>query len=74
MSYTINYTITCCNGCVAPKRHPGCHGSCPEYRVEKTEYEVQKAKMDKQKAIKSGLDSMAIAAVNRARKIREGRK
>lgn len=20
-----------CNGCVAPKRHPGCHAECPEY-------------------------------------------
>ena len=74
MSYTLNYNITCCNGCIAPKRHPGCHGHCPEYRKEKAEYEAHKAKVDKQKAIKRGLDSMAIAAVDRARKIREGRK
>ena len=66
--------IKCCKDCVAPKRHPGCHSTCPEYRTEKAEYEEYKAKVDKQKAIKAGLDSMAIASVNRARKIREGRK
>ena len=26
--------IKCCYGCVAPKRHIGCHASCPEYRAE----------------------------------------
>ena len=32
-------TIKCCNGCVPPKRHPGCHGKCPEYLAEKAEYD-----------------------------------
>ena len=27
--------IKCCKDCVAPKRHPGCHGVCPEYLYEK---------------------------------------
>lgn len=74
MSYTINHTIKCCKGCVAPKRHPGCHGHCSEYREEKAEYDAKKAEIDRMKSIKSGLDSQAIASVTRARKIREGRK
>ena len=74
MSYTINHTIDCCNGCVPPKRHPGCHSDCPDYREKKAIYDREKAEADKKKAINHGLDAMAIAAVNRASKIRGGRK
>lgn len=74
MSYTINHTIICCNGCVQPKRHPGCHDHCPEYLEEKVVYEAKKAEVDKRKYLNAGLDAQAIASVNRARKIREGRK
>ena len=35
--------IKCCRPCVPPKRHPGCHGSCPEYADEKAEHERLKA-------------------------------
>jgi hypothetical protein len=31
----IKNTIQCCKDCVAPKRHIGCHGHCPEYLGEK---------------------------------------
>lgn len=31
--------IKCCKDCVAPKRHPGCHGVCPEYLYEKALWE-----------------------------------
>lgn len=34
--------ITCCKDCVAPKRRPGCHGTCPEYLVEKAEHDKQR--------------------------------
>ena len=37
-------TITCCNGCVPPKRHTACWGNCPEYLKQKAEYEAKKAK------------------------------
>lgn len=36
-----NNTITCCYKCVAPKRHPGCHGTCPEYIKEREEHQRQ---------------------------------
>ena len=73
MSYTINHPIKCCKSCVAPKRHPGCHGHCPEYLAEKAVYEAKKTEMEKQKAIREGLDAQAIASAYRAKKIREGR-
>lgn len=34
--------IKCCKECVAPKRHPGCHGVCPEYLYEKALWEEEK--------------------------------
>ena len=43
--------IYSCKDCVAPKRHPGCHGSCPEYLAEKAEYDRIKAISDKQRDI-----------------------
>lgn len=66
-------TIRSCNGCVAPKRHPGCHGHCPDYLKEKAEYESKKAAADKQKAIKEGLDAQAIDGVYRYKKKMKGR-
>ena len=32
------YHIKCCNGCIPPKRYPGCGGKCKEYKKEKAEY------------------------------------
>lgn len=29
-----------CIGCVAPKRHPGCHDTCGDYIVEKAFHNV----------------------------------
>lgn len=34
--------IWCCKDCVAPKRRPGCHGSCPEYIVQKAEHDKER--------------------------------
>lgn len=68
MSYTFNHPITCCKSCVAPKRHPGCHGHCPEYLAERAVYEAKKAEVDKLKAIEDGLDDQAVTAVYRAKK------
>lgn len=65
--------IKSCYGCVAPKRHPGCHDHCQEYIQEKIAYEEKKAAEHKRKSIEDGLDSQAIKGVYRARKIREGR-
>lgn len=39
--------IECCHHCKPPKRHPGCHGQCPEYKAERATYDE---KMDAEKA------------------------
>lgn len=49
--------INCCKDCVAPKRYPGCHGSCEQYIKEKAEYDHRKAEEDKRRKIEYGLDS-----------------
>lgn len=32
--------IKCCKDCVAPKRHPGCHDTCEDYKKEIAEYKA----------------------------------
>lgn len=34
--------ITCCKGCVPPKRHIGCHQYCEEYIEQKVKLEKEK--------------------------------
>ena len=38
-----------CKNCVAPKRHPGCHDTCPEYKQDREQYGAKKAEFDKKK-------------------------
>jgi hypothetical protein len=37
----------CCHKCHPPKRQPGCHGYCPEYKAERAAYDE---KMDVEKS------------------------
>ena len=39
----------CCRKCVAPKRHPGCGSTCPEYQEARTKWEALKATIKKEK-------------------------
>lgn len=55
-----------CRDCVAPKRHPGCHGSCQAYMAEKAEYNRQKAIVDQRKEVEGGLLAQKLYGVNRA--------
>lgn len=32
----------CCHYCVAPKRYPGCHSTCPDYIKQKAEWDALK--------------------------------
>jgi hypothetical protein len=61
--------IKCCWGCVAPKRHPGCHDHCPEYIAEKAQHDKEKAVRDQKKAIADGLTAQEVSAVFKAKKI-----
>ena len=63
--------ITCCKSCIAPKRHTGCHVSCPEYRQEKESNDKLNAEIRKANQIRHGLDSQRIIAFKRIKK--EGR-
>lgn len=63
--------IKCCKGCVAPKRHPGCHGHCPEYIAEKEQYDKEKAVADQKRSIEDGLTAQILTGVNKANKARK---
>lgn len=63
--------IKCCRGCVAPKRHPGCHDHCPEYLAEKGDWEARKAEMDAKKRTEQELNSQRATGVYIARKRRK---
>ena len=63
-----------CRDCVAPKRHPGCHGTCQEYLAEKAEYDRLKTAYDKERdiacAITCARDNRVYKAMrNRIRKV-----
>ena len=45
----------CCKDCVTPKRHPGCHGSCPEYIECKAQYDRRKTEYDKKRELDSAI-------------------
>jgi hypothetical protein len=66
--------IYCCKDCVAPKRQPGCHGSCPEYISEKAEHDRIKAEHDKQRDISVGICGERSKKVYNAMKDRRNKK
>lgn len=60
--------INCCHGCVAPKRHPGCHDTCPEYRKEKVEHEAKLEEDRKRRKIRQDLNEQRYQAIAKATK------
>ena len=66
--------INCCNGCVAPKRFPGCHGTCPEYIAEKAEHDKRKAEQDRERDITGAIIGDQMRKVYRAMKSRRNKK
>lgn len=68
--------IRCCHGCIAPKRHPGCHGTCPEYLQEKAVHDAKMEEDYKQRKLQHNLYQQRNDAVYRAdkgkRKHKEG--
>lgn len=47
----------CCKGCVAPKRHVGCHSTCKEYLDDKAALEAEKNTINAEKKNKSTIGS-----------------
>lgn len=62
--------INCCNGCVAPKRYPGCHGHCPEYLEEKAHWDALMDAERKKMSIQYGITTARSEAVSKALKSR----
>lgn len=60
--------IKCCLGCVAPKRFPGCHGTCPEYIKEKALHDAAREEDFKVRSVKNGLTSQKFRGVGKAEK------
>lgn len=67
-------TVYCCKGCVAPKRHPGCHDHCPEYIAEKEEHDRIKAEHDRERDIRIGIYGNRSKKVYNAMKYRRNKK
>ena len=63
--------ISCCNGCVPPKRTPTCKfdGTCDEYSKAKEKHDKEKAIADQKKRVENGLTSQAVHGIYRSRKI-----
>jgi hypothetical protein len=62
--------IECCKDCKAPKRYPGCHGSCPEYIAERAEYDRLKAIHDRERDINVSITQQRGERVYKALKCR----
>lgn len=58
--------IKCCKDCVAPKRHVGCHGTCPEYLKEKAEHDERAAEDYKRRKLNQDLNEQRYRAVTKA--------
>ena len=57
-------------GCVAPKRHPGCHVHCPEYLADKAKHDKAKDEIEKAKNIERGLAAHYARVAYRVKKAR----
>lgn len=64
--------ITCCKGCVPPKRHPACWDTCPEYAEEKAKDLKKKQAEKKAVALENALTGERIRAIKKIKK--EGRR
>lgn len=60
--------IRCCRDCVAPKRYPGCHGTCPEHIREKAQHDAAREEAYRARSVECGLTSQRFQGVNRAEK------
>ena len=58
--------IKCCHGCIAPRRHPGCHDHCPEYLKEKAEHDAKAAYDYKRRKTIQDLNEQRYRAITKA--------
>ena len=60
--------IRCCNGCVPPKRYPGCHGHCPEYIEAKAQHDAEREMIGKADRTRNDIYGQRGDSVRRARR------
>jgi hypothetical protein len=60
--------IRCCKDCKAPKRHPGCHATCPEYIEQKEKHEQDRQAKWNAQAVKNNLTAQRAVGVYKANK------
>ena len=60
--------INCCNGCIAPKRHPGCHGHCIDYVIDKAFHDADMEIAKEKKKKESNLNSQTVEGIFKAYK------
>ena len=46
-----------CYHCKPPKRHPGCHATCPGYAEDKKNYEIVKENEDYERKMNAAMDT-----------------
>ena len=66
-------SITCCNGCVPPKRTATCHATCPEYAKQKAKHEAEREARFQKNAVRTNLYQQTgdrVAKANKRKKIR----
>lgn len=57
-----------CRVCVPPKRHSGCHDTCPDYIKRKAEWDENKKKIWENKKKEKEIGGYKINATRKARK------
>lgn len=57
--------INCCNGCVPPKRYPGCKAHCTDYMIDNAFHQAEKAERSKKVAIECGLYQQRYSAITK---------
>lgn len=57
-----------CHACTAPKRHPGCHGSCPEYAADKARNDECREKARRTSTSEGNANAVIVAGIRRARR------
>ena len=62
----------CCMNCEQPKRHPGCHDHCPEYKEIRADYDRRKSIENSKKAVSANLTAQKQNGIDRAIKKKRG--
>ena len=65
--------IECCANCIVPKRHIGCHGTCPDYIEQSARIRELNEEIHKKKMLQSTLTSVSIEGSERTMSRRSSR-